>query len=206
MRVIAALLLMVFTTTAACAAEFDDLVAKAERGDADVNYAALRTSFVQSDHYAPYDSDASALAVAAYKAAEAGDCPAALAKAGDALKINYLSIVAHAVRGDCLQRQGDETGSARELAIGRGIAQALLATGDGTSPATAYIVVTISEEGFLLNVLGFPEERQALINDNGHAYDLISGHDFKTHEPRSAYFNVDALFLGMSRQFGLPAK
>ncbi len=206
MRVTTAFLFLMFAATSAHASAFDDLVAKAERGDADVDYAALRTSFASSDHYVPYDSDASALAIDAFKAAQAGDCPAALAKASEALKINYLSVVAHAVREDCLKQQGDDAGAARELAIGRGIAQALLATGDGKSAATAYVVVTMSEERFVLSMQGFPEERQALLNDNGHAYDLIFGHDFKTHEERSVYFNVDALFLGMSKQFGLPAK
>jgi hypothetical protein len=63
--------------------------------------------------------------------------------------------------------------------------------------------VTLSDEGFVETALGFHEAQQALIQDNGHVYDQITGPDEKTGETRSAYFDVGALFAGQARQLAL---
>lgn len=187
--------------------KYQDLVARAEEGDATLDYTALRLSYALSDSYDPYARETAELFSAAWNAFQAKDCATALAKTQALLKINYVSIPMHIVRSDCLAQAGDKTDADRELAIGRGLARSLLASGDGKSAATAYVVVTLSEEGFVLSNLGFNKEEQSLVRDGGHFYDLLNGRDAKTGEMRSALFNVDALFAGMARELtGPPAK
>jgi len=184
---------------------YQDLVARAEAGDATLDYTALRLSYAQSDSYDPYARETADLFSAAWNVFQAKDCVTVLAKTQALLKINYVSIPMHMVRSDCLAQSGDKAGANRELAIGQGLAHSLLASGDGKSTATAYVVVTLSEEGFVLSDLGFNKERQSLVRDGDHFYDLLDGHDAKTGEARSALFNIDALFVGMARQLTKPA-
>jgi hypothetical protein len=193
--------------SAAAAADsprYEDLVARAERGDTALDYTALRNAYAMSEGYDPYGMRSKALFSAAWKAFESGDCTTALSSARAMFAINYITIPMHFVVGDCLRRAGDAAGADREVAIGRGLADSLRDSGDGKSMKTAYKVVTLSEEGFVLTMLGFKEEQQSLLRDkDGHQYDLIEGKDEKTGEMRHAYFNVDALFAGMAKSLGL---
>jgi hypothetical protein len=199
---IAALLLLCASAAAADAPKYQDLVARAEQGDATLDYTALRLSYADADTYDPYAMKTQALFSQAWQAFQAKDCKTALEKIDEFLKVNYVTIPLHFVRSDCLKQAGDDAGAAREEAIGRGLATSLMNSGDGKTPATAYVVVTLSEEGFVETALGFHEAQQALIQDNGHVYDQITGPDEKTGETRSAYFDVGALFAGQARQLG----
>jgi hypothetical protein len=185
---------------------YAELVARAERGDATLNYSDLRLSYSRSASYDPYAKQSAALFSAAWNAFQAKDCRTALDQTAALLKINYVSIPMHFVRSDCLKQAGDQPGSDRELAIGRGLANSLLTSGDGKSTATAYVVVTLSEEGFVLTALGIKAEKQALIMADDGPYDLISGSDEKTGEPRSTYFRVSAIMSGVLQNFRMPSE
>jgi hypothetical protein len=187
---------------AADAPKYEDLVARAEQGDATLDYTALRLSYPASANYDPYAMQTRPLFSAAWAAFTAKDCTTAVGSARAMFKINFVTIPMHFVVGDCLGQAGDSAGADRENAIARGLARSLLASGDGKSVATAYTVVTLSEEGFVLSMLGFKEEKQSLLNADGHQYDLLEGKDEKTGAARAAYFNVDALLAGMARTLG----
>lgn len=180
--------------------KYEDLVARAEQGDATLDYTALRTSYAMSDSYDPYAMQTRPLFSAAWQAFEAKDCTTAVASARAMFKINYVTIPMHFVVSDCLKQAGDTAGADRENAVAHGLAKSLVDSGDGKSMATAYTVVTLSEEGFVTTMLGFKEEKQSLLAADGHQYDLLEGKDEKTGEPRAAYFNIDAIFAGMARK------
>jgi uncharacterized protein DUF4919 len=187
------------------AALYAKLVEKARNGDADTNYTALRLSYVQSDGYDPYSTRTRPLFEDTWQALSAKDCEGAIAKSNELLRIDFTRIVVHALRSDCFDQLGDSANASRELAIGRGLAASLLASGDGKSPSTAYIVVTLNEEAFVLHQLGVKQQQQSLVNDSGHEYDLISGTD-KAGNKTSIYFEVSNLFAGLSREFGVARK
>ncbi len=178
------------------------LVGKASNGDADINYTALRLSYVQSDVYDPYSTRTRPLFEGTWQALNAKDCAAVIAKSNELLRIDFTRIVIHALRSNCFDQLGDAANASRELAIGRGLAASLLGSGDGKSPTSAYVVVTLNEEGFVLHQLGVKQEQQSLVNDSGHEYDLISGTD-RAGNRTSVYFEVSNLFAGLSREFGV---
>jgi hypothetical protein len=183
---------------------YAELVARAESGDATLNYSNLRLSYSRSASYDPDGKQTAALFSAAWNAFQARDCRTALDRSAELLKINYVSIPMHFVRSDCLKQAGDQPGSDRELAIGRGLANSLLTSGDGKSTATAYVVVTLSEEGFVLTALGIRAEKQALLMADDGPYDLISGSDEKTGEPCSTYFRAGAIMSGVMQNLARP--
>lgn len=184
------------------AALYVRLVEKARNGDTDTNYTALRLSYAQSDGYDPYSTRTRPLFEDTWQALNAKDCASAIAKSNELLRIDFTRIVIHALRSDCFDQLGDAANASRELAIGRGLAASLLSSGDGKSPSSAYVVVTLNEEGFVLRELGVRQEQQSLVNDSGHEYDLISGTD-KGGNKTSIYFEVSNLFAGLSREFGV---
>ena len=199
-------LLAIAVFAAAAAAEpapksLADWVTMAEAGDAATDYTALRMAYAASEGYDPYGTATGEKFNAIWPAFKAKDCAAVLPLADEMLKADYTLVSVHVLRSDCLRTAGEAARADREEAIARGLMASLQDSGDGKSLKTAYVVVTMSEERFLLVGLGLHEERQSLINDSGHLYDLIEGPNEKPDGPKLAFFNVDALFAGMARQF-----
>ena len=62
------------------------------------------------------------------------------------------------------------------------------------------MVVTLDEERFVLLAKGLHEAKQALIQDEGHSYDLIDGKS-KDGTTRSVYFQIDAITTAEARMF-----
>ncbi|HUJ02169.1 MAG TPA: DUF4919 domain-containing protein [Rhizomicrobium sp.] len=181
------------------AALYDQLVAKAGQIQPDVDYTLLRLSYAQTAGYDPYGGATRALFSDTWNALQTKDCQTVMTKSDAFLKIDFTRAPVHIMRETCFEQQGDKSDAARELAIGRGLTESLLGSGDGKSPATAYVVVTMSEEGYVMTFLGMNEEQQALIQDDKGYYDFIQGEDEHGNK-KSVYFNVTLPFTGMGRQ------
>jgi Flp pilus assembly protein TadD len=87
---------------------------------------------------------------------------------------------------------------------------ALLATGDGLTFETAFLVILVSDEYNLLNYLGYKTTAQALVNNNGFSYDRMSVVGAKSDEEKkqegeekevNLLFNIQKSFDGMSNIF-----
>ncbi|HEX4861902.1 MAG TPA: DUF4919 domain-containing protein [Rhizomicrobium sp.] len=187
---------------AAPAVSYEAWIAKAEAGDPGADFTALRRAYVLSDGYDPYNRSSETPFMDAWKAFQAKDCATALSKSDEALKIDYTIMALHFVRSDCFKQAGDAARSAREAAIGKGLMESVLASGDGKSVKTAYVVVTMGEERMLLDYLDMPEEEQSLLGDDGHMLDAITGVNRKTGQKQTAFFNVDGPFFGLAKKFG----
>ncbi|HYC87232.1 MAG TPA: DUF4919 domain-containing protein [Chryseosolibacter sp.] len=71
-----------------------------------------------------------------------------------------------------------------------GIVEGILATGTGESEDSAYIVISPVHEYDVLAYVGGESVSQALANNNGHAYDILSIKT-ETGEEDKLYFNID---------------
>jgi Domain of unknown function (DUF4919) len=175
------------------------LVAAAERGDRPIDYTALRFSYAQSPTYDPGDHTIANYFHAAWQASLAKDCKTVMEQSEAFLKVDFLSITMHTVRGICLKEAGDKPGYNREMSTAYGITRSLLDDGDGNSSATAYTAINPAEEAYVLAGLGLNEVSQALVRENGHVYDVLSTRDPKTGAQRNVYFNIDDMFAAESR-------
>ncbi len=180
------------------AALYAQLVAKAGAGEP-VDYTALRLFYAQTDDYDPYGATSGALFAEAWKAFQDKDCVTALAKSAAVLARDFTAIPMHAVRRSCLEQVGDGGGAARALAAAKGLAESLLASGDGRTVDTAFVIVTLGEERFVLAHFGLTQQGQALIGHAGKTYDEIDGVS-KTGGTGALYFDVTRLVEGMGRQ------
>jgi hypothetical protein len=187
-------------TVAASPATYDALVAKAEADGLSVDYTALRTAFAASNRNDPLgfamDQNIGQMMIAM----NSGDCGKALESSEKVLKASFINILAHLVRSECLNKSGELARAAREDTIISGLRDSIFLSGDGDSKKTAFVVVTLDEERFVLLAKGFNETKQALIEDDGHSYDLIEGKS-KDGTARSVYFQIDAITAAEARIF-----
>ncbi len=195
------LCLLLFPAAAMADADSDyaALVAKAEAGDATVDYTALRKAYTQTSKYDPYSVSWLPLIRETYAALSKGDCASALTKADAVLKLDFTAMDAHAVRGFCAGKANDTALDAHEKAILHGLSQSLFTSGDGKTPETALVVTSMGDERFALTALRVRQTRQALVQTAKSPVDEIAGTDAGGNTQK-VYFNVSALFEGMGKQ------
>ncbi len=169
---------------------YGDLLAAAQADPAGADYHALRMAYTQSEVYDPYTQAAEQ--VEGLRAAlQAGNFPEALNAVDALLDFNYLDIETHMTADFIYTRLEQADPAAYHRAFAQGLIQAIMATGDGRDPASAFIVMAVREEYLLLRLLGFRPSGQRLLQENGHWIDVIDATHRETGEQAQFYFNVD---------------
>jgi tetratricopeptide (TPR) repeat protein len=84
-----------------------------------------------------------------------------------------------------------------------GFLEAVKATGEGTSPSSAWIITYTSHEKELVFNLRYTIQSQKYISENGHNFDIISCKDSEGKEV-SIYFNIDRPYMSLMRS--MPGK
>lgn len=196
-------LLLASTAVAAPDGDYGELLARAKRGDASVDFGALRLAYAESAQYHPYDDAVTRFKRAMLQAVrEPHDCGAALGVAGKVLDRVFVDIDAHRAEDFCYRLEGDTASADFHRAIARGLLRSILRSGDGKSPATAYVVIAVDEEYSLIDALGDIAGDQALVKENDHQYDRISVKNAETGETGALYFNVDRPLAALAKELG----
>lgn len=183
-------------------AAYADLVRRAKAGEK-VDYARLRAEYVYDENWDFYGDAAFALQSQADTAAKGKDCPAALAKAAQALAMDFTLILAHRTRADCLD---DRAQSRIESRIADGLEDSVMDSGDGESQKTAYVVSAMHDEARVLgNRHLFERARQSGIRgSDGHYYDVVQAAS-QRGGVRTVYFNVDGFVAGRDSKRAMQA-
>jgi hypothetical protein len=182
------------------AASYDELVARAKAGNADVDYLALRNAYAQSAGYDPYGTKLHDPRREMLDAYGRGDCAAVLAKAESIFAQNFVDAEAHLAASLCHGKLGNEDAGRRERAHARGLIDSILNSGDGRNEKSAFVVVQIAEEYTVLKVLGLRPVTQALIHADGHSYDRFETKSSDTGEKGGVFFNIDRLLAVLERE------
>ena len=179
---------------------YDELVARAKTGDANVDYLALRNAYAESPDYDPYGSKLTGLQNEMFEAYGRGDCAAVLAKSENIQAVNFVHVDAHLLASLCHEKLGNEEAMRREHAIARGLIGSILKSGDGKSEESAFVVVQIAEEYNVLRVLGLRPSTQALIHAKNHSYDRFEAKSRDTGQPTVVFFNIDRPLAMLGRE------
>ena len=166
------------------------LLSRVKSFDRSVDFKALRHASVHDADYGPYggDTEREKTMLAALRDKE---YEKALEYALSLLDENYMDIDAHSV---CQIAYGEMKQLERSEYHGfvvDGLIESLLASGDGKTPETAYVAISIKEEYVALDVLGLQVQEQSLMGAAGHEYDLFKVRNPATGEVSALYFNVD---------------
>jgi hypothetical protein len=170
------------------------MLAVAQTDPAGTDWTALRAAYAASPAYDPTTGDGPAMRDC-IAATNTENWPEAAAEAQIAINQNFMDLRAHifAVRAETAL--GNAAAANREAPIAIGMLHTILATGTGTSPATAYHVLATSEEYDIIRLFGFrPLGLQGLKNMNGHWYDVLGIYSPQSGASAAMWFNVDVSF------------
>ncbi len=196
---VAVLIVVSLGSTPARAAEgYEAMVARVKAGDVTLDYRALRDAYAQSAHYQPEGGDYDEPRTAMLNAFNAQDCAKALTAADKVLKTIFIDITAHIVSGRCFELASDSAKAVFHRTVARGLMASILASGDGKTPKTAFVVVTISEEYDVLTALRLKPTLQSLVQDDGHSYDKQDAKS-ATGETATLFFQIDRPMEWLSR-------
>ena len=109
------------------------------------------------------------------------------------LSTEYINLLGHKFLRQSCAKLNDDPCKKRHHFIEFGLLQSITSSGNGKTCDTAWEVVTVEEEYFILNMLGVKPNQQALSTSASHRCDEMHINDNNGSE-KTYYFNIDAMF------------
>ncbi|MCE9521298.1 MAG: DUF4919 domain-containing protein [Alphaproteobacteria bacterium] len=202
MRIIVAVVSWCLATACAGAAPgaYDDLVARAKAGEGAVDFTALRDAYALSPIYEPYGESSDGAKQAMREAFNARDCTKVLNASDSVLAAVFIDIEAHLLRARCFELGGDGARALFHRGVAKGLMDSIVASGNGRSTKTAFVVVTVREEYDVLAALRWRMVSQALIDDDGHAFDRMEVQSTTSEATATLFFQIDRPMAWLSRR------
>ena len=186
------------TTKPAQKTRYDALLEKVKQKDASVNFTELRHAFYESANYNPYAPMMSYRPLNAAIAQK--NYEQALKISEDVLAKNFVEINAHMAAQIAYQETGNAEKAEFHKFMVDGLLNSIKSSVDGKSKEKAFEVISVSEEYGLIRSLGLRPIKQALLDDKGHHYDVITVIDPQTNQESQLFFNIDKPFKWQSRK------
>lgn len=178
--------------------KYDALVEKVKQKDPSVNFTELRHAFYESPNYNPYAP------MMAYRPMNAAisqqNYEEALKIAEGVLAKNFVEINAHITALIAYKETGNAEKAEFHKFMVEGLLNSIKSSVDGKSKEKAFEVISINEEYGLIRSLGLRPINQALAEDKGHSYDVITVVDPQTNQQSQLFFNIDKPFKWQSRK------
>jgi hypothetical protein len=170
---------------------YEALVAKAEAGDP-VDFYELRMAFLRSRRYRlelPGD-EVDSLHAQMFKAMDSGPPQLVFDLAQRTLKLLYIDLDAHKARRQACALLGrSDCAKYKEIALG--LLRSVIQGRDGKTCLTAWEVVSVAEEYFVMRMLGLKVVGQSLTTDH-HTCDKLDVVD-KQDAHSTFYFDIGVL-------------
>jgi hypothetical protein len=170
-------------------ARYQLLLSRAKASAPDADWAALRSAYAARPGFRVLAQAPAKRAM--FEAVEKKDCAAALPAARAVIDEAFVDPDAHLVAAYCEDQAGDKASAQIDRDIGAGLLKSI-ETGDGLSPAHPFKPITVDEEYAVMRGLGLKVTAQALVHQDGHAYDALSALD-ASGKSATYYFLIDQL-------------
>lgn len=180
-------------------ADYDQFVSKLKAGDTKIDYKAMRVAFTESKGFSSFGGGTD---YELFKLLGDKKYKNAIKATDEILKTNYVDIDAHMVCAIAYGETGDKAKADFHKAVYFGLINSIIGGADGRTAKTAYVVLSIGEENAVMRALGLMKGDQALLEEDGHKFDLIGVTNVKTKEASKIYFNIDLLWKGYDKMFG----
>lgn len=173
---------------------YSEYVKKLESGNTDIDYQDFRFSFMKSKQFKIASrklKDISQLKNAMYEQMDQLNYDGIISLAKQILSIDYTNMMAHKILSQTYDMMEDADNSQKYDAIGMGLLKSIIQNGDGKSCETAWPVIQVSEEYFILEMLGVEVRQQSIISGKG----LCDRMDVTDEGvPATYYFDVSKIF------------
>ena len=171
-----------------------------ENGETDIDYQDFRFSFLESEQFliaSKKSEDLNNLKKRMYAEMDKSNYREIVSITQQMLTIDYTNMLAHKILRQTYNILGDTLNAQKYKAIQFGLMHSILDRGNGKMCETAWPVIQISEEYFILNIMGAEFTQQSLYNEGGLCDEMdvmIEG------EKKTYYFEVSKVFEGYNKK------
>ncbi len=179
--------------------KFCDYVKQLEAGQTDIDYQDFRFSFIESEQFkiagkknTAFDS----LKKEMYVQMDKSNYPEIIKVTKQMLSIDYTSMIAHKILRQTYKIIGDTISATKYKTIQFGLLNSIVKKGDGKTCETAWPVIQIEEEYFILEMVGAKLQKQSIDNDGG----LCDKMEVKVDGKKDTYyFETSKVFEGYKK-------
>jgi len=180
--------------------KYSNLVKQLENGKTDIDYREFRESFIESEQFKIYSLQKTrfdSLQKAMYLQIDKKDYQAVIQVTKKMLSINYTSLLAHKILRQTYKIVDDTINATKYKTIQFGLLNSIVKSGDGKTCSTAWHVIDVSEEYFILQILGADLLKQSIDNKEG----ICDKMEVKTEEgdKKTYYFETSKVFEGYKK-------
>ncbi len=150
--------------------KYSNYVKKLENGETNIDYQDFRFSFIESDQFkiaSKKMGEMMQLEKDMFEQMEQGKDEEVVRTARKILSIDYTNLMAHKILRQASRILGDDVSAVKYKTIQFGLLESITKKGDGTSCQTAWPVIQITEEYFILQMLDADIEEQSIYNTGG---------------------------------------
>lgn len=178
---------------------YSDYVKKLESGETNIDYQDFRFSFLKSEQFnlaQAASKEFDSLKREMYVQMNAANHPEIIHITKQLLSLDYTDMKAHKILRQTYKIIGDTANASKYKTIQFGLMNSILQKGDGRSCETAWPVIQVEEEYFILEMVGAKLKEQTLVEDGG----ICDKMDFKVDgKNKTYYFEVSKIFEGYKK-------
>ncbi len=170
-----------------------------EVGNTAIDYQDFRFSFIESEQFIisnKKSKEFDSLKSEMYAQMENSNYPEIIDITKKMLSIDYTSMLAHKILRQTYKIVGDTIRAEKYKAIQFGLLNSIVKKGDGQSCETAWPVIQISEEYFILEMIDAKLQKQSVNNKGGFCDKMEVKVDGKK---KTYYFEVSKVFEGYKK-------
>lgn len=180
--------------------KYSNYVSMLENGDTIVDYQDFRFSFIDSEQFKIASSkyaESNELTKKMYEQMDKANYDEVSSIAKQLLGIDYTNMLAHKILRQTYQIIGDTVNAQKYKAVQFGLLHSIVDNGDGKTCKTGWPVIQVSEEYFILNMIGAKVNAQSLYNKDGTCdkMDVTVDGEINTY-----YFDVSKIFEGYKKR------
>ena len=179
--------------------KYSKIVKQLEAGNTNVDYKALRESFLESEQFktaGKQQSELGTLRKQLHELMKKSSYSEIIDAANKILSIDYTDMDAHKILRQTYKALGDTANEKKHHDIEFGLLNSIVKNGDGKTCQTGWPVIQITEEYFILQMIGAKLLKQSLDNTGG----LCDKMEVQTNDgSRTFYFEVSKVFKGYNK-------
>ena len=180
--------------------KYSNYVKQLEAGETDIDYQDFRFSFIESEQFIIANKNLTkidSLMKEMYAKMKTNSYSDIVDITKQILSIDYTSMIAHKILRQTYKITGDTISASKYKTIQFGLLNSIVKNGDGKTCATAWPVIQIDEEYFILQMLGAALQKQSIDNTGG----LCDKMEVKTEEgdKKTYYFETSKVFEGYKK-------
>ncbi len=180
--------------------KYVEFVKELETGKTNINYREFRESFIESEQFkiaSKRTTEIDSLGTEMHKQMEAKNYEKIIQITKSILSIDYTNMFALKILRQTYKATGDNMNASKYKAIQFGLLNSIIKNGDGKTCATGWPVIQITEEYFILQMLGAELLNQSIDNATG----LCDKMEVKTEEGenKTYYFETSKVFEGYKK-------